>query len=43
MKCVKKKNGEIIRIKNEEAEKLVQKNEAIYINKKEWKGQGRKR
>lgn len=43
MKCVKMENGEIIRIENQKAEKLVRDNKAIYINKKEWKEQGRKR
>lgn len=43
MKCVKKENGEIIRLTNEQADKLVGEGKAVFINKKEWKEQGRKR
>jgi hypothetical protein len=43
MKCVKKENGEIVRVSNEQADKLVKEKKAIFINKKEWKEQGRKR
>lgn len=43
MKCVKIDNGEIIRVTNEKADKLVKEKKATYANKKEWKEQGRKR
>lgn len=43
MKCVKhNRTGEIYRVTNQEAEKLVNQKEAIYISKEIWKINGRK-
>lgn len=37
MKTVKTKDGEILRLKDDKAEQLVLKQNAVYIAKSEWK------
>ena len=37
MKCIKDKNGVIIRVKDEEAIKKVNSGSYTYVRKKEWK------